>query len=162
MHVLDVRRGHRKLVIMVETDVDVTAAFAWPQRHRTVEVSATSCDIGSRAGDRSSTTLCTSWRSLTLPATPLAPTTDPNARRRDHKEALRCLRRRLSDVVYRQLVHDAATEVAAGWRTTGAAVESSGRLTPLHRHFGSVTTRPATTDATSNKINLTREEPLAR
>jgi hypothetical protein len=33
---------------------------------------------------------------------------------KSHKEALRCLKRRLSDVVYRQLLRDLATELAVG------------------------------------------------
>ena len=33
---------------------------------------------------------------------------------KSHREALRCLKRRLSDAVYRQLLHDATTRVGAG------------------------------------------------
>ncbi|MDT0264212.1 hypothetical protein [Jatrophihabitans lederbergiae] len=44
---------------------------------------------------------------------------------KSHKEALRCLKRRLSDVVYRQLVHDAAAVGGGPRRTTEAALESS-------------------------------------
>ena len=42
-----------------------------------------------------------------------------------HKEAMRCLKRRLSDVIYRQLLHDASTEEAGPARHTGAALMSS-------------------------------------
>ena len=51
-------------------------------------------------------------------------------------EALRCLKRRLSDVVYRQLVAD--TQFA----------QQRGRLAPAHRHFGSATSRTPARDAT--------------
>lgn len=49
---------------------------------------------------------------------------------KSHKEALRCLKRRLSDVVYRQLSHDLINGSAAGTRTSpggqpGATFESS-------------------------------------
>jgi transposase len=65
-------------------------------------------------------------------------------------EALRCLKRRLSDVVYRQLVTDAR---AAGWSGSGRALRGDtsiqrGQLTPAHRHFGSATSRTRTADAT--------------
>lgn len=45
---------------------------------------------------------------------------------KSHKEAMRCLKRRLSDVIYRQLVHDASTPIGAGPAGhTGAALSSS-------------------------------------
>ncbi|WP_159929225.1 IS110 family transposase [Rhodococcus sp. WAY2] len=44
---------------------------------------------------------------------------------KSHREALRCLKRRLSDVVYRQLLRDSATELAAGpGGHSGAALSS--------------------------------------
>ena len=42
-----------------------------------------------------------------------------------HKEAMRCLKRRLSDVVYRQLRRDVATRVAGPGGHSGAALMSS-------------------------------------
>jgi transposase len=73
-------------------------------------------------------------------------------------EAMRCVKRRLSDVVYRQLVADADRA------TTPADAENNpeggpgraprddyqlqrGRPDPGHRHFGSATTRTRTCDA---------------
>lgn len=45
---------------------------------------------------------------------------------KSHMDALRCLKRRLSDVVYRQLDRDAATVMAADLGgQQGAALESS-------------------------------------
>jgi transposase len=45
---------------------------------------------------------------------------------KSHKEAMRCLKRRLSDVVYRQLRRDAAARQAAGpGGHSGAALLSS-------------------------------------
>ena len=66
-------------------------------------------------------------------------------------EALRCLKRRLSDVVYRQLVADA--HASRHGRGPGRALRGDssiqrGRPAPAHRHFGSATSRTRTTDAT--------------
>jgi hypothetical protein len=81
---------------------------------------------------------------------------------KSRKEALRCVKRRLSDIAYRQLVHD-ATAVMVAWRTTGGRSRiQRDRLKPRHRHFGSVTTQALQRRGhLENKINLTREEPLA-
>ncbi|MFC9769643.1 transposase [Rhodococcus jostii] len=51
---------------------------------------------------------------------------------KSHKEALRCLKRRLSDVVYRQLLHDSGAEPCGGpGRTLGGDSHVlRGRLTP--------------------------------
>lgn len=47
-------------------------------------------------------------------------------------EAMRCLRRRLSDVVYRQLIADAARKQAGPGGHSGAALKSSAAdLTPV-------------------------------
>jgi transposase len=70
-----------------------------------------------------------------------------------HLEALRCLKRRISDAVYRQLQADAATATtseaiedvdASPGGQCGASQESSAVDShPLHRHFGSATPGPA-------------------
>jgi hypothetical protein len=44
---------------------------------------------------------------------------------KSHKEALRCLKRRLSDVIYRQLVTDAARRATSPGGQVGTATESS-------------------------------------
>ena len=44
---------------------------------------------------------------------------------KSHKEALRCLKRRLSDVIYRQLVSDAARRATSPGGHVGATSESS-------------------------------------
>ena len=79
-------------------------------------------------------------------------------------EAMRCLKRRLSDIVYARMKADAQrlADAAADtgrhrWggpgRTTGGDTSiQRGRLTPRHRHFGSVssrTRRPATLEPLS-------------
>jgi transposase len=64
-------------------------------------------------------------------------------------EAMRCLKRRLSDVVYRQLLADAmrpCTTGPGGHSETTPSIQR-GRLTPRHRHFGSVTSRTRHTQA---------------
>ena len=68
-------------------------------------------------------------------------------------EAMRCLKRRISDALYRQLRTDSkrtsAESVAAGpGGHRGATQIQRGRLTPAHRHFGSATSRTRTNDAT--------------
>ena len=70
-------------------------------------------------------------------------------------EAMRCLKRRISDAVYRQLVADAnrRTNAAAAASGPGRALRGvsriqRGRPAPAHRHFGSATSRTRTPDAT--------------
>src|SRR5215204_1324244 len=64
-------------------------------------------------------------------------------------EAIRCLKRRISDAIYRQLLDDAAQaaeldEGAGPGGQCGASQESSAVDShPLHRHFGSATPGPA-------------------
>ncbi|AGB23020.1 hypothetical protein Mycsm_02691 [Mycobacterium sp. JS623] len=62
---------------------------------------------------------------------------------KSHREALRCLKRRLCDVVYRQLMRDATRSIEAGPAGHVGADSSvqRGRLTPHHQHFGQVTHR---------------------
>jgi len=56
-------------------------------------------------------------------------------------EAMRCLKRRLSDIVYRTMLDDVVTTSGTG-RTPGRVTHiQRGRLTAPHRHFGSVTSR---------------------
>jgi len=76
-------------------------------------------------------------------------------------EALRCLKRRISDAVYRQLVADAnaahsAEEEAGPGGHSGATPQSSAAdlHTPGHRLFGQATTRTRTIDATPNRAPL--------
>jgi hypothetical protein len=66
-------------------------------------------------------------------------------RREDPMEAMRCLRRRLPDAVYRQLVADAQPQSSTGpGGHPGASLTSSAAgLVPGHRHFGSATSRTA-------------------
>lgn len=57
-------------------------------------------------------------------------------------EAMRCLRRRLSDVVYRQLLGDARRPSMTGpGGQPGATIQSSAVDSHRHRHFGPVTAR---------------------
>ena len=64
-------------------------------------------------------------------------------------EAMRCLKRRISDALFRQLV----ARSARGWNGPGRALRGDsdiqrGRPAPAHRHFGSATSRTRTHDAT--------------
>jgi transposase len=64
-------------------------------------------------------------------------------------EALRCLKRRLSDVIYRQLLADqGATRRGPESALRGDSSIQRGRPAPANRHFGSATSRTRTTDAT--------------
>ena len=74
-------------------------------------------------------------------------------------EALRCLKRRISDALYRQLLADAERAALASaaehrWHGSGRALRGvsriqRGRPAPAHRHFGSATSRTRETDATT-------------
>ena len=72
-------------------------------------------------------------------------------------EAMRCLKRRISDAIYRQLVADAAAaagrghERGSGRALRGVSCIQRGRLAPAHRHFGSATSRTRTNDATPDR-----------
>ena len=83
-------------------------------------------------------------------------------------EAMRCLKRRISDAVYRQLIADAegtaiaaekeqAVQTAAGAGTgpgralRGPSCIRRGRPSPAHRHFGSATSRASERDATTSQ-----------
>ena len=60
-------------------------------------------------------------------------------------EAIRCLKRRISDAIYRQLLADATRDEGADpGGHCGASLNSSAADShPLHRHFGSATPGPA-------------------
>ena len=67
-------------------------------------------------------------------------------------EAMRCLKRRISDALYRRLRTDAVAwhrgERGSGRAPRGVTQIQRGRLAPAHRHFGSATSRTRTNDAT--------------
>ena len=66
-------------------------------------------------------------------------------------EALRCLKRRISDAIYRQLRADAPpsrTGGGPGRALRGGTHIQRGRLAPAHRHFGSATPGTRSSDAT--------------
>ena len=69
-------------------------------------------------------------------------------------EAMRCLKRRISDAIYRQLVADARASRAdrhgPGRALRGDSRIQRGRPAPAHRHFGSATSRTRETDATTD------------
>ncbi len=83
-------------------------------------------------------------------------------------EALRCLRRRLSDVVYRQLVADATTPLAGSQEQagpgghTGATLHSSAaNPTPNGQLFGQATSRTRTHHATAT-LPAAGHDPVAK
>jgi hypothetical protein len=70
-------------------------------------------------------------------------------------EALRCLKRQVSDVIFRRLVADARERAGSHWpgHGPGRALRGDskiqrGRPAPAHRHFGSATSRTRSADAT--------------
>ncbi len=72
-------------------------------------------------------------------------------------EAIRCLKRRISDAIYRQLLADAQPLPSKTWRGSGRALRGDssiqrGRLSPAHRHFGSATSRTREEDATPDRL----------
>jgi transposase len=63
-------------------------------------------------------------------------------------EAMRCLKRRLSDIVYRQMVADAKRLATGPEGHVGATLKSSAAdPNPHDRHFGKVTSRTRHTTA---------------
>ena len=71
---------------------------------------------------------------------------------KDSLEAIRCLKRRISDVVYRQLIADAQGVVGRVREGTAGRLFNPARPTgPAHRHFGSATSRTHKTDATTGR-----------
>jgi transposase len=74
-------------------------------------------------------------------------------------EAMRCLKRRISDAVYRQLLADAraaeetAIETGPGGHRGATHQIQRGRSAPAHRHFGSATARTRTPDATRHQYS---------
>ena len=75
----------------------------------------------------------------------------PNlAEGKTHKEALRCLKRRISDAIYPRLQADARQAAAASGRDPGGqpgndSVSSAAGSHPEHRLFGQAAPGPATT-----------------
>ena len=70
-------------------------------------------------------------------------------------EAIRCLKRRISDAIYRQLLDDAKR--GERWHGSGRALQGvsriqRGRPSPAHRHFGSATSRTREKDATPDRL----------
>jgi len=68
-----------------------------------------------------------------------------------HKEAMRCLKRRLSDVVYRRLCRDAATQQATspGGRSGATTQSSAAGSTPTASSSDKSLPGPASTDSTT-------------
>jgi len=77
------------------------------------------------------------------------------------QEVIRCLKRRISDAIYKQLLADADRAGADPGGHCGASQESSAvDLPPAHRHFGSATPGPAT--PTLRRPATTSEESTRR
>ena len=91
-----------------------------------------------------STGCCTSWPSSSSATPPkAAPTTTAKSPPGRHPmEAMRALKRRLSDIVYHQMITDARGSENGPGRTPGDDYWlQRGRLAPQRRHFGEVTSR---------------------
>ncbi|MGH3506324.1 MAG: transposase [Nocardioidaceae bacterium] len=72
-------------------------------------------------------------------------------------EAIRCLKRRISDAIYRQLLEDAeraTTKKTARVRedTAGLLKDPARSTFPAHRNFGSATSRTRGSDATPDRL----------
>ena len=81
-------------------------------------------------------------------------------------EAIRCLKRRISDAIYRQLLDDAARARGAdpGGHCGASLTSSAAGLPPAHRHFGSATSRIREDDATPDRLTTegSRYDALSR
>jgi hypothetical protein len=79
-------------------------------------------------------------------------------------EAMRCLKRRISDAVFRQLLADARADAnrpvgaGSGRALRGVSRIQRGRLLPAYRHFGSATSRTRRTDATTGPTSTEDSE----
>ena len=157
----------------------LNAARSWPasamiQRFRsadafasytgTAPIAVSSGDVCAIAfpapGTANSTAACTPWRSPSSAATFQAgPTTDARAAGKSHKEALRCLKRRLSNVVYRQLVRDADTLTGAGpaGHTGATPTSSAAGSHPITSTSDKSLTGPATLYLTTATAPLDTE-----
>ena len=113
-----------------------------------VEVSSgnrktTGCPCAGTGGSTTPSTWPRSPRSATATAK-AAPTTTKRWPKATHKEALRSLKRRISDAVYAQLLADARQATAArpegpGGQPGNGSVSSAAARTPKHRLFGQAT-----------------------
>jgi transposase len=121
-----------KILARVGTIHRFRSAAAFASYTGTAPIAASSGDVTrhrlSRAGDRQ-LNCCLHTMAITQIACHAPGQTYYQKKRaagKSHREALRCLKRRLSDAVYRQLVHDAAAPIGAGPAGhTGAALVSS-------------------------------------
>ncbi|CQD24368.1 transposase [Mycobacterium lentiflavum] len=120
-----------KIIARVGTIDRFRSADAFATYTGTAPIAASSGDVTrhrlSRAGDRQ-LNCCLHTMAISQIARD-TPGRDYYRRRRaagkSHREALRCLKRRLSDVVYRQLLQDAAQRGAGPGGHSGAALTSS-------------------------------------
>jgi transposase len=120
-----------KIIARVGTIDRFRSADAFATYTGTAPIAASSGDITrhrlSRAGDRQ-LNCCLHTMAISQIARD-TPGRDYYRRKRaagkSHREALRCLKRRLSDVVYRQLLRDAARRKAGPGGHSGAALTSS-------------------------------------
>jgi transposase len=112
----------------------------------------------SRAGNRRINAHCTSWRSSSCATRPkAAPTTTPKSRRETPMEAMRCLKRRLSNVVYRQMLRDQhRNEATSPGGHPGTTPQSS--VTDLTPDIGS-SDKPLPGPATSQRKTTTAAAP---
>jgi hypothetical protein len=68
-------------------------------------------------------------------------------------EAIRCLKRRISDAINRQLIDDAQQGVGTVREGTAGRLKNPARSTcPAHRHFGSATSRTRMQNATPDRM----------
>jgi transposase len=138
-----------KILARVGTIHRFRSADAFATYTGTAPIAASSGDVTrhrlSRAGDRQ-LNCCLHTMAITQIARDTSGRSYYRRKRaagKSHREALRCLKRRLSDVVYRQLIRDASITRRGGPGGTrgGDSNVQRGRLTPLHQHFGPVTHR---------------------
>ena len=139
------------------------SAAAFASYTGTAPIEASSGDVvrhrPSRAGDRQ-LNCCLHTMAITQIRHPGPGKTYYERKRaggKSHKEALRCLKRRLSDAVYRQLMRDVVNQKAAGPRgQQGATTESSAASTIPHTDSSEKSLlRPAKTDATTDQTRAT-------
>ncbi len=71
------------------------------------------------------------------------------ATRKSHQEALRCLKRRISDTVHRRMLQD--QQASPGGQTVATTDSSAAASTRTDHLFGRVTSRARGTEATTTE-----------
>ena len=125
--------------------------------------------VASRTGCRDAGTANSTMRSTSRRSPRSATRTHPGraffdrkvAEGKTKREAVRALKRRISDAIYRQLLHRRHGDTGPGGQAGTALQSSVTGLTPQHRRFGRTTPGPDPTLEPANRSQPRRSAPDA-